>query len=306
MDEMRQAEAQEAFGAFVETIAALRGEGGCPWDRAQTHASIARNMLEEAYEAVDAIESGDAFELCAELGDVLLQVVLQAQMAQDAGEFCITDVVEGANAKMIRRHPHVFGSQAAADALGVDLAEIETPGQVSDLWDRIKLIERAQTEERRRAAAIAAGRNPDAPESLMDSVPRSQPALLQTHGIVRKAASAGFFWEDADGTWDKVSEELGEVREALAERDETSDAAHAQEEFGDLLFTLVCVAHQEGIDAEMALGGACEKFRRRWANMEQGARRQGRRVEELSLAEQDALWDAAKAAERANGKDAAK
>lgn len=294
-------QAAVAFGRFVGIIARLRAPDGCPWDRKQTHASIARNLIEEAYEAVAAIEDGDAEELAEELGDVLLEVVLQAQIASDAGEFTINDVLAAIDAKMIRRHPHVFGTRAASQALGVDLGEVTTAEQVAGLWDRIKLIEREQAEERRRAKALAAGEDPDVEPGLLDGVPRSQPALMQTQGIVRKAAAAGFFWDSEQGIWDKVAEEAAEFREALAKPEPgraagTEQVSHATEEFGDLLFSLVCVAHQEGVDAETALQVANAKFRRRWAIIEEGARQQGRRVEDLTLAEQDALWDAAKAA----------
>lgn len=260
--------AGETFAAFVDTIAALRAPNGCPWDREQTHESIARNMIEEAYEAVDAIEQHDATHLREELGDVLLQVVLQSQIAADAGEFTVADVCRDVNAKMIRRHPHVFGEAAAGSA-----------EDVLSIWDNVKLAEKsaadAQTEE---------------PEGLLDSVPASFPALLQAYKISRKAVAAGFEWDTVEDVWAKVEEEIAEFKQACR-----SDDAQAKElEFGDVLFSLVNVARKEGIDAETALRATCRKFRERWAFMEGAAWGQDKRIEELDMDEMQQLWDQAK------------
>lgn len=260
--------AGETFAAFVDTIAALRAPNGCPWDREQTHESIARNMIEEAYEAVDAIEQHDATHLREELGDVLLQVVLQSQIAADAGEFTVADVCRDVNTKMIRRHPHVFGEAAAGSA-----------EDVLSIWDNVKLAEKsaadAQTEE---------------PEGLLDSVPASFPALLQAYKISRKAVAAGFEWDTVEDVWAKVEEEIAEFKQACR-----SDDAQAKElEFGDVLFSLVNVARKEDIDAETALRATCRKFRERWAFMEGAAWGQGKRVEELDMDEMQQLWDQAK------------
>lgn len=260
--------AGETFAAFVDTIAALRAPNGCPWDREQTHESIARNMIEEAYEAVDAIEQRDTTHLREELGDVLLQVVLQSQIAADAGEFTVADVCRDVNAKMIRRHPHVFGETAAGPA-----------EDVLSIWDNVKLAEKsaadAQTEE---------------PEGLLDSVPASFPALLQAYKISRKAVAAGFEWDTVEDVWAKVEEEIAEFKQACR-----SDDAQAKElEFGDVLFSLVNVARKEGIDAETALRATCRKFRERWAFMEGAAWGQGKRIEELDMDEMQQLWDQAK------------
>lgn len=260
--------AGETFAAFVDTIAALRAPNGCPWDREQTHESIARNMIEEAYEAVDAIEQRDTTHLREELGDVLLQVVLQSQIAADAGEFTVADVCRDVNAKMIRRHPHVFGETAAGSA-----------EDVLSIWDNVKLAEKsaadAQTEE---------------PEGLLDSVPASFPALLQAYKISRKAVAAGFEWDTVEDVWAKVEEEIAEFKQACR-----SDDAQAKElEFGDVLFSLVNVARKEGIDAETALRATCRKFRERWAFMEGAAWGQGKRIEELDMDEMQQLRDQAK------------
>lgn len=260
--------AGETFAAFVDTIAALRAPNGCPWDREQTHESIARNMIEETYEAVDAIEQHDTTHLREELGDVLLQVVLQSQIAADTGEFTVADVCRDVNAKMIRRHPHVFGEAAAGSA-----------EDVLSIWDNVKLAEKsaadAQTEE---------------PEGLLDSVPASFPALLQAYKISRKAVAAGFEWDTVEDVWAKVEEEIIEFKQACR-----SDDAQAKElEFGDVLFSLVNVARKEGIDAETALRATCRKFRERWAFMEGAAWGQGKRIEELDMDEMQQLWDQAK------------
>lgn len=260
--------AGETFAAFVDTIAALRAPNGCPWDREQTHESIARNMIEEAYEAVDAIEQHDVAHLREELGDVLLQVVLQSQIAADAGEFTVADVCRDVNAKMIRRHPHVFGEAAAGSA-----------EDVLSIWDNVKLAEKS-----------AADAQAEEPEGLLDSVPVSFPALLQAYKISRKAVAAGFEWDTVEDVWAKVEEEIAEFKQACR-----SDDAQAKElEFGDVLFSLVNVARKEGIDAETALRATCRKFRERWAFMEGAAWGQGKRIEELDMDEMQQLWDQAK------------
>ncbi len=272
------------FDAFVETIAHLRAPDGCPWDREQTHGSIASNMIEEAYEAVDAIEAADTAHLREELGDVLLQVVLQSQIAADAGEFTIDDVCRDVNAKMVRRHPHVFGEVQASDA-----------NEVLDLWDQVKLQEKE----------AAAGDAEPAEAGLLDGVPRSFPALMQAQKISRKAAATGFEWDSVDDVWAKVREEVAELKEAYAAAPKSPNGKVSKEqegaavrevelEFGDVLFTLVNVGRKMGLDAEAALRATCQKFRDRFALMEAEARRQGASVEELSLDEQEALWTAAK------------
>ena len=277
--------ASKSFGGFVDTIAALRRPDGCPWDREQTHASIASNMLEEAYEAVDAIEQGDAQHLREELGDVLLQVVLQSQIAADAGEFTIDDVCRDVDAKMIRRHPHVFGDAQASDA-----------NSVLDLWDQVKLAERNDAEE-----ADAAK-----PEGLLNGVPVSFPALMQAQKISRKAVAAGFEWDSVEHVWEKVREEEAELQAAYAKAPKsengkmmksTSEFAEAELEMGDVLFSLVNVARKMGIDAEAALRATCMKFRKRWSAMEEAAFEQGVKLEDLPMDDMQALWDKVKTAE---------
>ena len=282
-----------AFDNFVNTVAALRSpQGGCPWNRAQTHASIGDYMIEEAYEALDAIQAGDAAHLREELGDVLLQVVLHSQIAADAGEFTIDDVCAGIDEKMVRRHPHVFGDVRADNA-----------NEVADLWEQVKLAEKE-----------ASGARADgAREGLLDTVPTHFPALLQCQKISRKAAAAGFEWETVADVWDKVAEERAELEAAYAAAPKTPDgrvlssdpaetgAAErdplveaAELEFGDLLFALVNVARKMGIDAEAALRASNAKFRRRFAEIEKAAWAQGREVEDLTLEEMEQAWQAAK------------
>ena len=274
------------FDEFVKTIACLRAPDGCPWDREQTHGSIAHNMIEEAYEAVDAIEAEDVAHLREELGDVLLQVVLQAQIAADAGSFTIDDVCRDVNAKMVRRHPHVFGDAAADDA-----------GAVLDLWDKVKMAEKDS------ADAQAEGQG-ERPEGLLDGVPASFPALMQAQKISRKAAAVGFEWDDVEGVWAKVDEEIAELKEAFARapKDSTGKAEgdpDVEMEMGDVLFSLVNVARKMGVDAEGSLRAACVKFRRRWAFIEGAAWGQGRNVSELSREELEELWGLAKTLEDA-------
>lgn len=273
----------EEFDEFVDTIAALRAPGGCPWDREQTHESIAKNMIEEAYEAVDAIEAGDTVHLREELGDVLLQVVLQSQIAADAGEFTIDDVCRDVNEKMIRRHPHVFGS-----------AKAQSAGDVLELWDSVKLAEKDAVDGR----AVDGGKDR---EGLLDGIPTGFPALMQAQKISRKAVSAGFEWDTLEDVWGKVDEEIAELRDAFASAPKTDKGkvtegakAEVELEFGDVLFTLVNVARKMGVDAESALRASSAKFRRRWAFIEGAAWAQNRKVEELSMDEMQALWDEAK------------
>ena len=288
-----------AFDHFVNTVAQLRApQGGCPWNRAQTHESLGAYLVEEAYETLDAIEAGRIDHLREELGDVLLQVVLQSQVATDAGEFSIDDVCETIDAKMIRRHPHVFAGVEASNA-----------NEVADLWEQVKLAEKAVRAGATDDASDAASEVAQAgPTHLLDDVPTHFPALLQAQKISRRAVAAGFEWDTIDDVWEKVAEERVELLAAYEAAPKTADGkvlesesgerdplvAEAELEFGDLLFALVNVARKMGIDAEAALRASNAKFRRRFAKMEQGAWEQGRSVEELSLGEMEELWQRAK------------
>ena len=263
-------DAREEMQSLVETIWRLRQPDGCPWDRKQTHESIGKNMIEEAYEALDCIEAGDEAHLREELGDVLMQVVLHAQIAADAGAFTMADVARDINDKLIRRHPHVFGECSADSA-----------DEVLVIWDSVKLAEKGAKD----ADAAEAG---ERPEGLLEGVPRSLPALMEAQKVSRKAASAGFEWETVADVWDKVAEERAEFEA------EAPGTAERELEFGDLLFALVNVARKESIDAESALRASTAKFRERWAAMENAAYEGGVALESLTTEQLNSLWDKVK------------
>lgn len=263
-------DAREEMQSLVETIWRLRQPDGCPWDRKQTHESIGKNMIEEAYEALDCIEAGDEAHLREELGDVLMQVVLHAQIAADAGAFTMADVARDINDKLIRRHPHVFGERSADSA-----------DEVLVIWDSVKLAEKGAKD----ADAAEAG---ERPEGLLEGVPRSLPALMEAQKVSRKAASAGFEWETVADVWDKVAEERAEFEA------EAPGTAERELEFGDLLFALVNVARKEGIDAESTLRASTAKFRERWAAMENAAYEGGVSLESLTTEQRNSLWDKVK------------
>lgn len=263
-------DAREEMQSLVETIWRLRQPDGCPWDRKQTHESIGKNMIEEAYEALDCIEAGDEAHLREELGDVLMQVALHAQIAADAGAFTMADVARDINDKLIRRHPHVFGGRSADSA-----------DEVLAIWDSVKLAEKGAKD----ADAAEAG---ERPEGLLEGVPRSLPALMEAQKVSRKAASAGFEWETVADVWDKVAEERAEFEA------EAPGTAERELEFGDLLFALVNVARKEGIDAESALRASTAKFRERWAAMENAAHEGGVSLESLATEQLNSLWDKVK------------
>jgi len=257
---------------LLDIMARLRSPEGCPWDREQTHASLKRYLLEEAYELLDAIDAGDDAALIEELGDVLLQVVFHAQIASETGRFTMADVVDGLVRKLLRRHPHVFGDAHAEDAAAV----VRT-------WEAIKQREKA-------------GREATEESSLLDGIPRHLPALLEAEKLQDRAARVGFQWDDVAGAWEKVHEELAELKQASTEEGEAAEGARARvvEEFGDVLFALVNVARYLQVDPEQALRAANAKFRRRFRHIEARARAQGRRLEDMTLAEMDALWEEAK------------
>jgi MazG family protein len=253
--------------AVIRTIWRLRQPDGCPWDKVQTHASISKNMVEEAYEAVDAIEEGAPAHLSEELGDVLMQVLLHAQIADDDGEFSIDDIARQLDEKLVRRHPHVFG----------DHAEATSADEVAGIWSDVKLEERRDDTERS--------------VGLLDDVPRALPALMEAQKVSKKAAACGFDWDSTAGVWDKVAEERGEFEA------EASGSTPAAEEFGDILFALVNVARKEGIDAEAALRSSNTKFRNRWSAMEHMAAADERDISDLDRDKLEELWQRAKALE---------
>lgn len=245
--------------ALRQIMAALRSPDGCAWDREQTHASIRRNLLEEAYEAAEAIDQGDPQHLKEELGDVLLQVVFHAQMAQEQGLFSLDDVIDGISKKLIFRHPHVFGDTAASDT-----------AQALDTWEQ-----RKQEEKGQKTAADS-----------LDAVARSLPALIRTQKIQDEAHKAGFDWNEVGAAFAKVDEELQELRQAVNEH------SNMEEELGDLLFAVTKVGRFLDLQAEEALHSACEKFIRRFRGAEQRAG--DTPFSELSIEELQRLWNQAK------------
>jgi len=269
---------------LLEIMAALRTPGtGCPWDLEQDFASIAPYTLEEAYEVVDAIERGDLADLRDELGDLLLQVVFHARMAEEKGAFAFADVVEAITKKLIRRHPHVFGSTR-------DLS----PEQVKSLWDSIKAQEKAD----RRVEREKMGQSPEAHEAgFLGGIPTALPALTRAQKLTAKAAKVGFDWPEPSQVIDKIHEELEEVKEASS----TGNRDRIEDEIGDLLFSVTNLARHYGIDPERALRRTNAKFERRFRAVEEALGNQERSLDEASLEEMEQLWVAAKSAEREPG-----
>ena len=279
------------FDRLVRTIWRLRQEDGCPWDKEQTHQSISKNMIEEAYEAVEAIAEDSPEHLEEELGDVLEQVLLHSQIESDSGVadgdstggardraagtadtcdraagFDIDDVCRALNQKLVRRHPHVFGQEAGSTS---------SAAAVLDVWESVKAEERASAEDTVHT------------EGLLDSVPQSLPALMQAQKISKRAAKMGFEWASVADVWDKVAEERAEFDAEAPGTQQKTD------EFGDILFALINVARWEGVDAEEALMSACRKFRARWSYMEKAAAERGFSLDEKPELQED-LWQEAK------------
>jgi tetrapyrrole methylase family protein/MazG family protein len=246
------------FDTLVAIIAKLRAPDGCPWDKEQTHKSLRENLLSETYEVLTALDDGDKEKLCEELGDLLLQIALHAQIAKDNDEFKIDDVIKNINEKLIHRHPHIFGNRKVKDS-----------AEVMHNWEELKKEEREEG------------------VSMLEGVPPAMPALAYAREISRRAVRVGFEWENIEGVLDKLAEEVKEIKETTS-RDEK------EQEFGDLLFTLVNVARWEGIDAEAALRTANRKFYKRFAHMEELCRKRGIDFAKLSFKEKDDLWEEAK------------
>ncbi len=262
--------AMSSFEQFQEIIAHLRAPEGCPWDRKQTHESLRKYLIEESHEVLEAIDEGDTPALVEELGDLLLQIVLHAQIATDDGDFQMADILRAISAKMIHRHPHVWGDP---EALG--LLKVDSDGDVVSNWEVLKQQEAAANGKTKR-------------ESRLDGVPKSLPALLQAHEYQAKAAKVGFDWWQIDSVIDKVREEFEEV--LSAESDE-----HRAEEMGDLLFVIVNWARWHKIEPETALREANTKFYRRFHYIEEQVAAQGKQMTDFTLPQLDALWDEAKA-----------
>ena len=259
---------QETFSLdpLVDVMARLRSPGGCPWDAEQTHSTLRRYIIEEVYEVLEAIDERDPAHLCEELGDLLLQIVFHARMAEEAGDFSMQNVVDTVTEKLIRRHPHVFGDISVRDA-----------AEVIVNWDAIK----------RREKKVKA-------TSALDGVPKGLPALLRANKLQLKAAKVGFDWDDIAPVWAKVTEELEELREAEI----TGDKTKIEDELGDVIFAVVNLGRFLGVEAEVALNGTNNKFVRRFQQVEATIRARGLKWKELNLAAMDEMWEAAKATER--------
>ena len=258
------------FEDLVALMTRLRGPGGCPWDRQQSLADLKPFIIEEAYEVVDAIDRGNRDALKEEVGDLLLEAVFTAEIAREEGSFDINDSIRHVHDKLVRRHPHVFADTIAG-----------TADEVLVNWEKQKDQERKEENK-----------------CLLDGVPLSLPALLKASRLTEKAARVGFDWERTEDVFEKMDEELAELREAAAQQ----DIEAISEEVGDLFFTLANIARRLGVNAEEALQGANRKFTSRFQSMEEVVRASGRKFDDHSLTELDALWDAAKAAERAAGR----
>ncbi|MGB8293168.1 nucleoside triphosphate pyrophosphohydrolase [Rhizobium ruizarguesonis] len=274
-------EPSKDISRLIEIMAALRHpETGCPWDIVQNFETIKPYTIEEAYEVSDAIERGDMDDLCDELGDLLLQVVFHARMAEEAGEFSFGDVVNAITAKMIRRHPHVFARSAA-----------DTPDAVKRQWDEIKQAEKRERTERRSRRGITEDFN----GGFLGSVQRSFPALTEALKLQERAAKVGFDWSAPEPILDKIEEEIGELRVALRE----GDQAKVSDELGDLIFAVVNIGRHVKADPEQAVRGTNTKFRRRFSHIEQVLEAEGETLEAASLERMEEIWQAAKAIERA-------
>lgn len=268
----------KAFESLVALQARLRAPNGCPWDREQTHDSLRTYLVEETYEVLDALDSGDPRKFANELGDLLLQIVFHAELAAEAGKFDIADVIEQIYTKMVRRHPHVFGNVRA-----------ETSADVLKNWEQLKAEERAKSK-------ISEAKAPNA--SILDAVPRNLPGLLEAHQLTRRAANVGFDWQDVNGIFDKLAEETAELKQLLASLERRTE--EIEEEVGDLLFVGVNLARFLGFDAEIALKKANRKFAQRFREMECIAAARGQSLNGLSAAEFDGLWNEVKSGQSKN------
>ncbi|WLV24763.1 nucleoside triphosphate pyrophosphohydrolase [Aciduricibacillus chroicocephali] len=253
------------FASLRSVVRILRSPDGCPWDKEQTHESLRRYLIEEAYELIDAIEEEDDEGIIEEMGDVLLQIMMHAQIGEDDGYFTIDDVIRGITEKMINRHPHVFGD-----------VHVESTEDVNANWEKIKKQEKQER------------------DSILDGIPRSLPALMRSTKLQKKARKAGFQWESAEEIWEKFNEEVQEFHEAL----ESGNKREMEEEYGDILFILVNLAIFHKIEAEQSLTYANEKFISRFHHIEHSLKKSGKELEDASLEEMDALWDEAKRKER--------
>jgi tetrapyrrole methylase family protein / MazG family protein len=271
--------AGEWFEKLAAVQARLRAPDGCPWDREQTHASLRTYLIEEAYEVLEALESGDDGKFAEEMGDLLLQIVFHSQIAKEAGRFTVSDVIREVHDKMVRRHPHVFGEKRAKDA-----------AEVLKNWEQIKKQERRAAGKKN-----ANGSKPAAKDgSLLDGVSRALPAALEGFQLTRRAARIGFDWNRVQGVFDKIGEEAGELRQALSAK----DMKRTEEEMGDLLFASVNLARFLHIDPEIALKKANAKFSMRFRQMEDLAAKNGKALADVSRSQMEEFWETAKRSEK--------
>ena len=267
-------QAGEKFAELIELIARLRAPGGCPWDREQTHASLKPMLLEEAYEVIEAIDEADDDEFTGELGDLLLQVVFHTQIAIEEDRFNITDVIDRVAAKMISRHPHVFGDDTS-----------QTSGEVLRNWEAIK-----------EAELIAKGKKPHQEGSMLDSVSTTMPALMEAFQMTTKVSRVDFDWQNIGEVLEKLDEEVNELKAEVEQQER--DFKAIEDEVGDLLFVAVNVARLLGVDPESALKASNRKFRRRFRYIEDRLREQGRKPADSNHIEMNEIWDEAKAKEK--------
>src|SRR6266478_9999815 len=267
------------FEKLVAVQARLRAPNGCPWDREQTHQSLRTYLIEEAYEVVEALESGNDAKFAEEMGDLLLQIVFHSQIASEEGRFTVAEVIREIHDKMIRRHPHVFGKTHAKDS-----------AEVLRNWEQIKAEERRSSNQ----GESVAGEGVPKKGSLLDGVSRGLPATLEGFQLTRKASRIGFDWENAGGIFEKMGEETRELRNAL----NSGEPRKVEEELGDLLFAAVNLARFLKVDPEIALKKANAKFSRRFRSMEKLAREGGREFKNLPRGEMEELWDLAKRTEQ--------
>ena len=274
--------ANRRFGKLFEDLVKLQirllAPNGCPWDREQTHESLRTYLIEEAYEVLDALESGDADKFAEELGDLLLQIIFHSQLAAQAGRFNVGDVIERVHTKMVRRHPHVFGTDKA-----------ESAAQVLKNWEQLKAEERRQERAER---GLNSGDAPDEKaESILSGIPRTLPAVMEAYQLTRRASRVGFDWPNISGVIEKLREEIQELESEIG----NGNAAEIESEAGDLLFSLVNVVRFLKLDPEIALKKANRKFVERFRDMETEATSDGKKLADLNPAELDSLWNNAKA-----------
>lgn len=265
------------FAKLVALQGRLRAPNGCPWDREQTHASLRKFLVEETYEVLEAMDSGDPRKFSGELGDLLLQVIFHSILAEESGNFTISDVIESVHAKMVRRHPHVFGSTKANNSAAVLRS-----------WEQIKSEERAAADQ---ASPLEKVKSPE--DSILGGVSGSLPAVLEAYQLTRRASHIGFDWEDLTDIFDKLDEEKREIESARA-ASTVGSTPHIEEEVGDLLFVGVNIARFLGIDPEIALKAANRKFKQRFQWMEACAEREGNRLADLPRARMEELWNRSK------------